>query len=393
MIEAHPHSRYLTLGMMFVAANMRLPITMMPGLMTSLKQTLGLPSSLAGLITTIPLLTFAVMSPLIARWGRRLGNQWTIYLMLICLAVGSYLRIIPTVGALLFGTFFVGIGADGGNVLIPAIIKDNFPTKINVATSEYTLSMLLVGSLGTGVSGILAAHLPLSLAMAILSLIGLLNLVVWLPNLKHNHKEPAATTKRAPQTHASVWHTPRAWVVTAFFGLQALIYYSLLTWLPTIFVDHGFSTIAAGNLVTVMQLAGLPLAYLVPVLSTSRRGTSVMLATVGVGFIGGTALILLPAANVILAIIAGLLLGFGSGAAFNLAVIFFTQQTTNGFETADLSGMAQSAGYLLAAVGPVLFGWLGSHLSWALVLWVAIGLAVLLALAGTVIARKTSIYD
>lgn len=142
MNTPHEHSRYLTLGMMLVATNMRLPITMMPGLMHSLQQTIGLPSSLAGLITTIPLLTFAVMSPLIARWGRRFGNEWTIYVMLILLAVGSYLRVIPTVASLLLGTFLVGIGVDGGNVLIPAVIKDNFPTKINVATSEYTLSML-----------------------------------------------------------------------------------------------------------------------------------------------------------------------------------------------------------------------------------------------------------
>ncbi|WP_367294085.1 CynX/NimT family MFS transporter [Levilactobacillus brevis] len=392
MNTPHEHSRYLTLGMMLVATNMRLPITMMPGLMHSLQQTIGLLSSLAGLITTIPLLTFAVMSPLIARWGRRFGNEWTIYVMLILLAVGSYLRVIPTVASLLLGTFLVGIGVDGGNVLIPAVIKDNFPTKINVATSEYTLSMLLIGSLGTGLSGVLAAHWPLSLTIAVLSAIGLVNLVVWLPNLKFNHPAPVITAHHTPDTHPSVWRTPRAWIVTAFFGLQALVYYSLLTWLPTILSTRGFSTIAAGNLVTVMQLAGLPLAYLVPTLSNSHRGTAAMIGTVGVGFIGGTAGILLPHFSFSVAVLLCLLLGFGSGAAFNLAVIFFTQQTTNGFETADLSGMAQSAGYLLAAAGPVLFGWLG-QLSWSLVLWLAIGFSILLTLAGILVYRRDTIYD
>lgn len=188
MTTTHQHSRYLTLGMILAATNMRLPITMMPGLISSLKRTLGLPSSMAGLLTTIPLLTFAVMSPLIAYWGRRFGNELTIYVMLIFLALGSYLRVIPTIAALFIGTLLVGIGADGGNVLIPAIIKDNFPTKIPVATIQYTLSMLLVGSLGTGISGVLAAHWSLPVTMAVLSAIGLINLVVWLPNLKYNHR-------------------------------------------------------------------------------------------------------------------------------------------------------------------------------------------------------------
>lgn len=397
MTETHQHSRYLTLGMMLAATNMRLPITMMPGLISSLKRTLGLPSSMAGLLTTIPLLTFAVMSPLIARWGRRFGNELIIYVMLVILALGSYLRVIPTIPALFIGTLLVGIGADGGNVLIPAIIKDNFPTNIPVATSRYTLSMLLVGSLGTGLSGVLAAHWSLPLTMAVLSVIGLLNLVVWLPNLKYNHRAPAevttATSTKSHSTHGSVWQRPLAWVVTAFFGLQALVYYSLLTWLPTVFTAHGFSLIAAGNLVTIMQLSGLPMSYLVPATSGKRAGVLTMIASVGIGFIAGIGGVLLPGANFVLAAVAAILIGLGSGAAFSLAVVFFTQKTTNGFETADLSGMAQSAGYLLAAVGPVLFGWLGSQLGWTLVLWIAIVLSAALTLAGTVIFRHQTIYD
>ncbi|WP_434433309.1 CynX/NimT family MFS transporter [Lactiplantibacillus paraplantarum] len=397
MTTTHQHSRYLTLGMMLAATNMRLPITMMPGLISSLKRTLGLPSSMAGLLTTIPLLTFAIMSPLIAHWGRRFGNELTIYIMLIFLAVGSYLRVIPTIAALFIGTLLVGIGADGGNVLIPAIIKDNFPTKIPIATSQYTLSMLLVGSLGTGLSGVLAAHWSLPLTMAVLSVIGLINLVVWLPNLKYNHRAPAvamtASDGQSTVTHGSVWRRPLAWVVTAFFGLQALVYYSLLTWLPTVFVAHGFSLIVAGNLVTIMQLSGLPMSYLVPATSGHRRGVLAMIMVVGVGFIAGIGGILFCGTSFWVAALSCVLLGLGSGAAFSLAVVFFTQKTTNGFETADLSGMAQSAGYLLAAVGPVLFGWLGGQLGWGPVLWLAIILSALLALSGSVIFQHATIYE
>ncbi|MFC6295577.1 CynX/NimT family MFS transporter [Lactiplantibacillus daoliensis] len=394
MTKTHQHSRYLALGMVLAATNMRLPITMMPGLISALKQTLGLPSSMAGFITTIPLLTFAIMSPIIARLGHRFGNELIIYLMLIVLAAGSYLRVVPSMMLLFIGTLLVGIGVDGGNVLIPAIIKDNFPKRIELATSSYTLSMVFVGSLGTGLSGLMAAHWSLTSSMAILSVIGLVNLIVWIPNLKYNHRAPLMTKAGNQQDkRPSVWRLPLAWIVTAFFGLQALVYYSLLTWLPTIFMARGFSVVVAGNLVTIMQLSGLPMSFLVPATSGKKAGVVTMITVIGVGFMAGAAGILLPGLSFGLSVILCVLLGLGSGAAFSLAVVFFTQKTTNGFETADLSGMAQSAGYLLAAFGPVIFGWLGSHVGWGLVLWLAIGFSALLTLCGVILQRHVSIYD
>lgn len=394
MTKTHQHSRYLALGMVLAATNMRLPITMMPGLISALKQTLGLPSSMAGFITTIPLLTFAIMSPIIARLGHRFGNELIIYLMLIVLAAGSYLRIVPSMMLLFIGTLLVGIGVDGGNVLIPAIIKDNFPKRIELATSSYTLSMVFVGSLGTGLSGLMAAHWSLTSTMAILSVIALVNLIVWIPNLKYNHRAPLMMKASSQQDERpSVWRLPLAWIVTAFFGLQALVYYSLLTWLPTIFMARGFSVVVAGNLVTIMQLSGLPMSFLVPATSGKKTGVVTMITVIGVGFMAGAAGILLPGLSFGLAVFLCVLLGLGSGAAFSLAVVFFTQKTTNGFETADLSGMAQSAGYLLAAFGPVIFGWLGSHVGWGLVLWSAIGFSALLTLCGVILQRHVSIYD
>ena len=135
------------------------------------------------------------------------------------------------------------------------------------------------------------------------------------------------------------------------------------------------------------------MSFLVPATSGKRSGVITMIAVIGVGFIAGAAGILLPGLSFGRAVVLSVLLGLGSGAAFSLAVVFFTQKTTNGFETADLSGMAQSAGYLLAAFGPVIFGWLGSHVGWNLVIWLAMGFSALLALCGVVLQRHTSIYD
>ncbi|WP_412989494.1 CynX/NimT family MFS transporter [Pediococcus siamensis] len=387
------HSQFLTLSMMLVAANMRLPITMMPSLIQSFKSALNLPNSLAGMLTTIPLITFAVISPIIAKLARRFGNEWVIYVFLVILALGSYLRIVPTIWALLLGTLFVGIGIDAGNVLIPAVIKDNFFSKISVATSEYTLSMLFVGALGTGITGILVKNMPLALVMGILSLISIVNLVTWLPNLKYNVRDKSLSREAAQSNHASVWKMPLGWVVTLFFGLQALVYYSLLTWMPSILLSQGYTNIQSSNMVTVLQLGGLPFAYLVPAVSLKKYGVASMVWITFIGFVGGILGLLMPIHAIWWGTLMNLLIGFGSGAAFNLAVVFFTNKTTNGFETADLSGMAQSAGYLLAAVGPVLFGYLNNLIqSWTLVLLLAAGLAICLALAGVIINRHKNIY-
>ncbi|WP_125766979.1 MFS transporter [Lapidilactobacillus wuchangensis] len=394
------HRQVLTWGIIFVAANMRLPITMMPSLMAALQKEIGLPSSLAGLVTTIPLFVFAVMSPVIAWVARRFGNERTIYALLILVAIGSYLRILPTIAWLFSGTLILAIGIDGGNVLLPAIIKDRFADKLALTTSQYTVSMLLVGALGTGISGLLVSQLAVAPTMALLSIISLINLIIWLPNLKQPQTDQTDQTDRqvttalksTDTTHASVWKTPLAWVVTAFFGLQALVYYALLTWLPTILMQHGFSDVNASNLVTVMQLANLPMAFIAPLISERRHGVSSLLTIIGIGFIGGTAGFMLPGTGLTLNYLFAILLGLGAGAAFNLAIVFFTQKTTTGAETADLSGMAQSAGYLLAAIGPVLFGMLGQTVGWQIVLLIAILLAILLLVTGLISYHHATIY-
>ncbi|POD82239.1 2-nitroimidazole transporter [Lactiplantibacillus plantarum subsp. plantarum] len=202
-----------------------------------------------------------------------------------------------------------------------------------------------------------------------------------------------ASDGQSTATHGSVWRRPLAWVVTAFFGLQALVYYSLLTWLPTVFVAHGFSLIVAGNLVTVMQLSGLPMSYLVPATSGHRRGVwandyggrcrfycgNWWYLTFRNEFLGGSTVLRLTRIRL------------WSSLQFGSRLLY--AKTTNGFETADLSGMAQSAGYLLAAVGPVLFGWLGGQLGWGPVLWLAIILSALLALSGSIIFQHATIYE
>ncbi|PMD68161.1 CynX/NimT family MFS transporter [Companilactobacillus nuruki] len=386
------NKNWFLLSMMLIAANLRLPITIIPPLLSTIEKNLGIPKSLAGLITSIPLITFAILSPFIVKVAKKFGNELTIFVFFIILIIGSYLRIIPSVWTLMFGTFLAGIGIDSGNVLVPALIKDHLPNQIPLGTSLYTMSMLLVGAIGTALSGILITKINLQSTLALLSAIAVIALIFWIPNLKYNQRESYKSSK-TPKYH-SVWNQSLGWLITAFFGFQSLVYYSLITWLPSVLETHGISTISASNLLTVLQLSGLPCSFVVPYLSTKKSGMKALLSMLFLGYAIAPLGYLLSTNNIVFLTTITVLTGFGSGLAFNMAVVFFTEKTTNPYQTAEVSGMAQSAGYLLAAIGPVMFGFLENITSsWNIVIILLAFMSILLTLSGTFISRHKPIVE
>jgi len=386
------NKKWFLLSMMLVAANLRLPITIIPPLLSTIEKNLGIPKSLAGMITSIPLITFAILSPLIVKFAKKLGNELTIFIFFIILILGSFLRIIPAVWALMIGTFLAGIGIDSGNVLVPAMIKDHLPKQIPLGTSLYTMSMLLVGAIGTALSGILITKINLQATLALLSSVAIIALIFWIPNLRYNQKDSSKTVESVK--YRSVWNQSLGWLITAFFGLQSLVYYSMITWLPSILETHGIGTIFASNLLTILQLSGLPCSFIVPFLSTKKHGMRWLLGMLLIGYAVSPLGYLLPTSNTAFLVIITILTGFGSGLAFNMAIIFFTEKTTNPYQTAEVSGMAQSAGYLLAAVGPVLFGFIENltH-SWNLIILVLVIMSVLLTTSGVLNSRHKAIAE
>lgn len=386
------NKKWFLLSMMLVAANLRLPITIIPPLLSTIEKDLGIPKSLAGLITSIPLITFAILSPVIVKVAKKLGNELTIFVFFILLIAGSYLRIIPTVWALMLGTFLAGVGIDSGNVLVPALIKDHLPHQIPLGTSLYTMSMLLIGAIGTALSGVLITKVSLQSTLAILSVVAIVALVFWIPNLRYNHRETTKNFER--KQYRSVWNQNLGWLITAFFGLQSIVYYSFVTWLPSILQNHGISTIFASNLLTLLQLSGLPCSFIVPFLSIRKNGLRNLLIMLFVGYAIAPLGYLISTSNAVYLTIITIVTGFGSGLAFNMAVVFFTEKTTNPTQTAEVSGMAQSAGYLLAAVGPVLFGFIENVSgSWNMIILILVALSTLLALSGLLVARHKPIEE
>nr|WP_280927699.1 MFS transporter [Lactobacillus sp. ESL0679] len=361
---------------------------MIPPILPWLQSEIGLAPSMSGWLTTIPLVMFALLSPVIAHLGIKQGNARVLFFTLLILAIGGYLRVIPNSYFLLLGTVLIGVGISGGNVLLPAVIQEYFPTKATVFTSLYTFTMGLVASLGTGLAAPLVKKINLPMTLALFSLIGLGGFLLWAVVVRivpKPHHVKATTQNKV----TSINHYQLTWLITFFFGTQSLLYYSMLTWLPSFWTSTGFSVTTAGLLATIFQLCGMPMSLLTPIIARKKIGMALASSIVGGGFAIGAGLLLLFPGNFTANVILAIILGIGAGSAFSLCVVFFQKKSANFRQTAQLSGTAQSFGYLLAAVGPALSGYLQGLLhSWTPIFIAYTILGVLLLISGIIITNK-----
>ncbi|MFR4253348.1 MAG: MFS transporter [Weissella confusa] len=224
----------------------------------------------------------------------------------------------------------------------------------------------------------------------ILSVLIVLALVVWLPNTKQNHVlEP----RPADGAQSSIWRNKRAWYLLAYGGLQSLYYYTAMAWLPTMAQQAGLSAEAAGYLSGIFTLITLPLTFVLPTAFTrwnNKQRRWIMVGFSAFAFVG-VGMILFNGHSFLFWLIVNLLMGFSGGALFPYLLTMFSVKTTTPTRTAELSGMAQSGGYLLAAFGPTLFGYgFGLWHSWTIQLIVLLVLIVLMAAAAWMV-EKTDI--
>ncbi|MFC6169579.1 CynX/NimT family MFS transporter [Loigolactobacillus jiayinensis] len=382
--------RWLLLGIISLGTSLRMPLTAIPPILDNIQKSFQLPASLLGSLTTIPLLCFAVLSPFVPRIASILGNEVTILIALLVLTLGNFTRVFST-NLLLIGTLFIGIAIAFTNVLVPAIITDHFPDRIGPITSLYTFSMTLFSAIGAGASAPLAVKFGWQGVLQSLAIFTLLIAVAWLPNLRLNHRllPPAITAGKA-----SVWRTPGAWWMTLTMGIQSLLFYTILTWLPKIMISRGLPQTTAGLMLGLFQVAALPAAYLVPRYTARVDRQQRLLWLIGFLFICGLAGLLIPSHAIWYLTLICIFLGVASTSMFGLCMTLFSLKATSAAETAAISGMAQAMGYLLAAVGPVSFGLVYGWLhSWTLLLLALILLTVVMIVAGLVVEGKKTIFD
>ncbi len=377
-------------GVVVVAFNLRTAITVVGPLIPSIRADLGATNTQLGLVGTLPVLAFGLFAPVAALLGRKLGIGRSLAASLVLLAVGIAVRSAGGLSWLLLGTAVLGIAITVGNVLLPSLIKARFPDRVSTLTSGYSAIMVLAATVSAGVAVPLATATSWELSAGIWALPALLGAVVVavVVRLEGRVQAPVAADRRAVRslTTRQLYRSPLAWQTTAFMGLQSTLFYVTIAWLPDIVIERGLSEVAAGTMVGVLNLAGLVGVLSIPLLVRGRRDQR-LATTVGAGScVVGAGMLLVP--GTALVPVSTVVLGLGLGGTVGLALSFFALRTATPDDAAGLSGMAQTWGYLLSALGPVAWGALRDATgSWTVPLVALVVVAAGAVLSGLLAAR------
>ncbi len=344
----------LFLVIILISLNLRPAITSVGPLVGEIRLDTGLSNSLIGLLTTIPVLAFGFFSVLTPLLTRKIGTEGTMTFALFILSGGILLRVVPSFSALFLGTLILGIGIALGNVLLPGIIKKQFPKRAGYLTASYSAMFGAGAALASGVSVPLSegAGLGWRWALGVWGFASLIALIAWLPQMKINLPAVYRKSFRASLRHLGT--TKLAWMIAVFMGVQSLTYYTLITWLPEILIDRGMNPSDAGWVLAFMQAMGVLGTLMIPAWASRRKRQRLPVIIIVV--LELISLIGLMVPSLTLAVVWSGLIGYCLGGSFGLALLFIVLRSRDSDSANELSGMSQSVGYTIAATGPFIFG-------------------------------------
>lgn len=348
-------SLFFVPGIILIGVSLRTPFTVLPIILGNISQGLEVEVSSLGVLTSLPLLMFTFFSPFSTQLAQKIGLEHLFTYSLFFLTIGSLIRLI-NLPLLYLGTLMVGASVAVIKVLLPSLIQANQPKKIGFLTTLYVTSM--------GIATALASYLAVPITQAsswkglilLLTLLCLATFLVWLPNHRYNHRL-APQTKQKSQI--KVMRNKQVWAIIIFSGFQSLIFYTVMTWLPTMSIHAGLSSHEAGLLTSILSLISIPFSMTIPSLTTSlsTRNRQLMLTLVSLAGVVGISMLFFPINNFIYWLAIHLLIGTATSALFPYLMVNFSLKTSAPEKTAQLSGLSQTGGYILAAFGPTLFGY------------------------------------
>ena len=348
-------SLFFVPGIILIGVSLRTPFTVLPIILGDISQGLGVEVSSLGILTSLPLLMFTLFSLFSTRLAQKIGLEHLFTYSLFFLTIGSLIRLI-NLPLLYLGTLMVGASIAVINVLLPSLIQANQPKKIGFLTTLYVTSM--------GIATALASYLAVPITQAsswkgliiLLTLLCLATFLVWLPNHRYNHRLAPQTKQKSK---AKVMRNKQVWAVIVFAGFQSLLFYTAMTWLPTMAIHAGLSSHEAGLLTSIFSLISIPFSMTIPSLTTSlsTRNRQLMLTLVSLAGVVGISMLFFPVGNFFYWLVSHLLIGTATSALFPYLMVNFSLKTSAPEKTAQLSGLSQTGGYILAAFGPTLFGY------------------------------------
>lgn len=421
-------------GILLIATNLRMPMTSASPLLPRIKEDVGLSAASASFLISLPLLCFAVFSPIVPRIAARIGLAHSLFGALIAVNVGIVLRSWVGSFGLWTGTVLIGVGIAIMNVLLPALIKRDFPDHAGTLTGVYSAFQSLMAALAAAVA-VPIAGLPgwgWQGALGLTLGAGLIGMAVFAPQVRADHvmrrtkildrqaadaaaagemsgaeapdavaspatpasassPAPAPASETAPPARPrSLLRSPLAWVITAFMGFQSTLFYSILAWWPAIEMSSGISEESAGFHIAVIQASGIVGSLVAGWLM--RR--DVVGPTVGVAV--STVIVVLAGTMLApqLALLWALLIGTAQGGLFTVALTLFGARARTPMSAARLSGMAQTFGYVIAASVPPVLGVVREATgSWTASLWILLGIAVITLVSGLISAKPRYVEE
>lgn len=405
--------RLVVVGIVLSALNLRPAITSLGALLEEVRDGLGMSGSLAGLLTSVPPLCFAVFGVMAPRLARRFGAGAVVCAGMVAITTGLLIR--PYTGStagFLAGSALALMGIAVSNVLMPVIVKRWFPDRVGSMTGLYSMALAL------GTSAAAAVTVPVTEALggnwqsglAVWAALAAAAVLPWIPLVRdrgprstqpqaapsvHTRVEGAGPVRQVPARGEPpvlrITRSRTAWALAVFFGLQATAAYITMGWMAQIFRDAGVPAGTAGLLLAVTMVMGVPLAFVIPRVATRLPHQGPIVIALGVcGLAGYAGLYLAPAAG---AWAWAVLLGV-SNCAFPLALTMVGMRARTGAGVAQLSAFAQSTGYLISIPGPLLVGVLYQHSGgWGLPIALMIGLMIPQMAVGVLAGRDRTVEE
>ncbi|MDN3021218.1 CynX/NimT family MFS transporter [Streptomyces sp. S.PB5] len=395
-------TRLLVLGIVLAAVNLRPAITSLGALLEEVRDGLGMSGSVAGLLTSVPPLCFAVFGVMAPRLARRFGPGAVVCAGMAAITAGLLVR--PYAGGtagFLAASALALMGIAVSNVLMPVIVKRWFPDRIGSMTGLYSMAL----ALGTATAAAVTVPATDLLGgewqpgLALWSGLAAIAVLPWIPFVRRSAAPPAEQAPapsgpahaRVERPALRITRSRTAWALAVFFGLQATAAYITMGWMAQIFRDAGVPAGTAGLLLAVTMVMGVPLAFVIPRVATRLPHQGPIVLVLGVcGLAGYAGLYFAPAAG---AWAWALLLGV-SNCAFPLALTMVGMRARTGAGVAQLSAFAQSTGYLISIPGPLLVGVLYQHSGgWGLPIALMAALMVPQMIVGLLAGRDRTVED
>jgi len=367
----------LLLMVILLSANMRASYTGVGTIVGLIQGDLGLNSTVAGMITTIPILVFAIVCPIASALNQRYstGKLIELALVLVCLGVG--LRAVFGAAGLFAGTTIMAVGVGIMNSLMIALIKLRFPDHVGLVSALYTTTMSLTTAMSMGINVPLAGHIGWRGVLGVWVIVAIPAIVLWGMQAGKDINRGAAKAgdKGVMMKMVRSW---KAWLLLGYMGTQSMLFYCCSAWLPSILQWRGMAAAEAANVATILQVVSLSTTLLIPILMEKMNWQALTLGC-NICYVCGALVFYFAPLGGFGFWLAICLIAIGIGSGFSACIFLFSARTNSPAEASAISGFAQCGGYCFAAIGPVLMGrFFDATASWeaGMLFWFAVLIAM-----------------